>query len=211
MDASPRPSARLPQSTDNGRVEQWLKEAQDGSRSALGRALEGARTYLLLVARRALDGKLRAKIGASDLVQDTFVAAQRDFGQFRGQTREEFYGWLVAILAHRLAHSVRYFRSTQGRTVDRELPPEAVEAALAVLRDATITPGADAIMREERRRVQAALDQLPENLRAVLVERMWEGATFAEIGQRRNVSAAGARKMWGRATREMHKLLATIE
>jgi RNA polymerase sigma-70 factor (ECF subfamily) len=163
--------------------------------------------YLLLVAGRALDDKLNAKVGASDLVQDTFVEAQRDFDRFRGETQKDFHAWLVGILANRLANNVRRYRQTQGRDVDREIPPEAVDAALARLRDETATPGADVVLREEQYRVQTALERMPEELRSLLVERTWQGLSFAEIGQRRGVSSEAARKLWARAVREMHRTL----
>jgi RNA polymerase sigma-70 factor (ECF subfamily) len=194
-----------------GQVDHWLCQAREGSQSALGWALEAARTYLLLFANRALDDKLKAKVGASDLVQDTFADAQRDFGQFRGHTQAEFYAWLIGILSHRLANNVRHYRLTQGRNVDRELPQQAIEAAIARLREETATPGAAAVAREDQLRVQQALGRLSEPLRSVLVERTWQGASFTEIGASRNLSAEAARKLWARAVREMHKRLLDLE
>jgi RNA polymerase sigma-70 factor, ECF subfamily len=61
---------------------QYLPAARAGSREALGQALEICRGYLLRVANQGLDAELRAKGGASDLVQETFLEAQRDFGRF---------------------------------------------------------------------------------------------------------------------------------
>lgn len=194
-----------------GQIDQWLQQARDGSQAALGLALDAARTYLLLTAKRALDDKLKSKVGASDLVQDTFAEAQRDFSQFRGQTHQEFHAWLIGILSHRLANNVRHFRLTQGRNVDRELPQQAVEEALARLREERATPGSAAIAREDQQRVQLALERLPDPLRSVLVERTWQDASFAEIGARRDLSAEAARKLWARAVREMHKRLLDIE
>jgi RNA polymerase sigma-70 factor (ECF subfamily) len=211
MDASPSPSPGPLPPADNGQLEEWLRQARDGSRSALGRALEAGRPYLLLAARGALDDRLRSKVGSSDLVQETFVDAQRDFVQFRGETWDEFVAWLVGIMAHRLANNVRRYRLTKGRAIDLELPLEAVEAAMVRLGDEAATPGAAAIVREEQRRVQAALARMSEALRSVLVERTWQGLPFGEIGQRRGLSADAARKMWARAVREMHKLLLELE
>jgi RNA polymerase sigma factor (sigma-70 family) len=66
-------------------------------------------------------------------------------------------------------------------------------------------------LREELRRVQQALERMSEPLRSILVERTWEGASFVEIGARRNVSAGAVRKTWARAVQEMHRLLLEIE
>src|SRR5438105_7704898 len=50
-----------------------LAQARAGSREALGQALEACRRYLLRIAEDDLDPALRAKGGASDLVQQTFL------------------------------------------------------------------------------------------------------------------------------------------
>ncbi len=192
-------------------VDQRLREARDGSPSALGRALEAGRKYLMMVANRALDERLKAKVGASDLVQDTCVEAQRNFGQFHGATEQEFYGWLRGILAHRLANTVRHYRQTQQRDVDRELPLEVAEVALGKLCDEAATPGATFLLADDQRRVRLALERVDEPWRSVLVERTWQGATFAEIGARRKCTAEAARKLWARAVRKVREAMAQIE
>ena len=68
-------------------IGKWLPAAQAGSREALGQVLEACRAYLLLIAREELDPALQAKGGASDLVQQTFLEAQRDFARFQGDSR----------------------------------------------------------------------------------------------------------------------------
>src|SRR6516164_539208 len=71
----------------------WIAQAQTGRPFALGQALEAYRLYLLGVAQRELDSALQAKGGASDLVQETFLEAQRDFAQFKGASAAEFQAW----------------------------------------------------------------------------------------------------------------------
>ena len=58
--------------------------------SGLARALELYRDYLTLVARRAIGPELAARLGASDVVQETFLAAQQHIGTFRGRTEPEW-------------------------------------------------------------------------------------------------------------------------
>ena len=64
---------------------QRLAAARAGSREALGQILQACRGYLLLLAERELAPDLRAKGGASDLVQETFLEAQKDFAHFQVQ------------------------------------------------------------------------------------------------------------------------------
>src|SRR5262249_13094013 len=60
-------------------VDEWLALARGGSPEALGQLLELCRRYLLQVANAELETLLQAKAGASDLVQETFLEAQRVF------------------------------------------------------------------------------------------------------------------------------------
>ena len=51
--------------------------------------------------------RLRAKLDASDIVQQTILHAHERRAQFRGQTEAEWLGWLRAILANVLAAALR--------------------------------------------------------------------------------------------------------
>src|SRR3954451_5133519 len=59
--------------------------------------LEHYRSYLDLLARLQLDARLRSKLSASDLVQQTLLKAHQSLDQFRGQSEEELAGWLRTI------------------------------------------------------------------------------------------------------------------
>ena len=128
-----------------------LQEARDGDAEVLGRALESCRDYLLLVAARGIDADLTAKGGASDLVQDTLLGACRDFGTFRGRSRDELLAWLRAILRNNLAVFRRRYRGTGKRRVALEVPLEVPSggAPPAALACDAMTPGLQAARREQ--------------------------------------------------------------
>src|ERR1017187_8402814 len=98
-----------------------LVAARGGSLEALGNALEGWRRYLLAIAEGQLDGDLRAKGGASDLVQETFLEAQRDFKQFQGSSPDELRAWLRQVLFNNVGAFTRRFRTTGKRDVGLEV------------------------------------------------------------------------------------------
>src|SRR5262245_66692989 len=87
-----------------GSLEQLLQAARAGSTEALGRVFEGCRHYLLLVANEGLESDLRAKAGASDLVQDTFLEAQQAFIRFQGTSERDLLAWLRQILLYTLGN-----------------------------------------------------------------------------------------------------------
>src|SRR5919204_7061261 len=106
--------------------EELLRRARAGSASALGDLLELYRNYLKLLARLQIDRRLQGKADPSDLVQETFLEAARDFGQFRGTTEKELMAWLRQILVTNFANLVRRYRGTQRRDValERDLAHE---------------------------------------------------------------------------------------
>src|SRR5262245_12037270 len=99
-----------------------LAAARSGSREAVGEALEACRAYLLAVAQRELDDDLKAKGGASDLVQDTFLEAHRKFDHFHGDVEVELRAWLRRLLLNNLADFRRFYREAEKRDTGREVP-----------------------------------------------------------------------------------------
>src|ERR1700739_4804085 len=89
--------------------EQLLTLARAGDRQAMGRLLEQYRQYLLLLARLQIGRRLQGKGDASDLVQETFYKAHRDFAGFRGRSEAELIAWLRQMLATSLAGLVRRY------------------------------------------------------------------------------------------------------
>ena len=88
------------------------------------RSIEDYRDYLLLLARLQMGTRLRAKMDASDVVQQAMLQAHESREQFRGETEGEWLAWLRAILANALAAAARRF-DTQARDPARERSLEA--------------------------------------------------------------------------------------
>jgi DNA-directed RNA polymerase specialized sigma24 family protein len=95
--------------------------ARDGCSRSLGALAERYRRYLLHVARESLSPALRAKVGASDLVQETLLHFQQQFARFEGSSEEELLTWLRRILYFRALHVARRYGSTAARDVRREI------------------------------------------------------------------------------------------
>src|SRR4051812_46185763 len=171
--------------SSSGDWERRLLQAHQGSVEIRTRLLEEYRSYLLQLARQELDTELRAKVGASDLVQESLVAAYCHFDQFHGDRPEELKGWLKQILLNRLANWRRYYRDTDKRQLDCEVPLDPAwqsDVDDNWLTDNAPSPSAVAIHNEQQRLLQQALARLPEQYRQVLVWRSLEQRSFDEIG-----------------------------
>jgi RNA polymerase sigma-70 factor (ECF subfamily) len=180
----------------------WLARARTGDRPALGRLFESCRNYLLLVACRELPADIQPKGGASDLVQETFVEAQRDFGQFTGASEAELLAWLRRLLLNNVANFTRRYRETARRDVGRELSLEGERSSLErqgnLVAD-QLSPSDWVAREEESAAVEQVLARLPDDYRQVLLLRYREGLPFEAMAHRLGRTANAARKLWARA------------
>jgi RNA polymerase sigma-70 factor (ECF subfamily) len=191
----------------------WLPAARAGSMEALGQALELFRRYLLRIAERELDPDLRAKGGASDLVQLTFLEAQRDFAKFHGDSGPELRAWLRRLLVDNLANFSRHYRHTAKRCVAREVALDAGTSAGPPGGEACAdspSPSTEAMAQERAQALAQALSQLPEEYGRVITLRHYQQHSFEEIGKLMDRSAEAARKLWARAIERLRQELGTL-
>jgi RNA polymerase sigma-70 factor (ECF subfamily) len=174
-----------------------------------GAALECYRPYLLLLARMRLDPRLRGKLDASSVVQQTLLEAYQARGQFRGTTEAEEAAWLRQILARNLANEVRD-RLRDKRDVRREQSLEAaveessrrLEGWLAAEQS---SPSERAERQEQGVRLAVALAGLPEAQREALTLHHLEGRSLEEVARavgRSREAVAGLIKRGLRQLRE---------
>jgi RNA polymerase sigma-70 factor (ECF subfamily) len=192
--------------------EHLLEEAQAGDTATLGRLLELYRRYLSLLARVQIGQRLRGKVDASDLVQETFLEAHRNFARFRGASEPELVRWLRQILAARMADLLRRYLGTQGRDVrlEREIA-DGLDHSSALLDRGLVapqsSPSQQASRREQAVLLADALAQLPEDYREVLVLRHLEGLTFPEVAGRMGRSLDSVEKLWLRGLARLRQLM----
>ena len=180
--------------------------SQDGEQP-----LERFRSYLHLVARMHLDPRLRGKLDASDVVQQTLLQAHQAREQFRGQTESEQAAWLRKILARNLAHAVRDF-GRDKRDLARE---QSLEAAVedsarsfqALFAAAPSSPSQQAMRHEDLLRLARALEELPEDQRAVIELTHLQGRSVAEIAGDLGRSEAAIAGLLRRGLKKLRTLL----
>jgi RNA polymerase sigma-70 factor (ECF subfamily) len=152
------------------------------------RPIEDQREYLLRLVRLQMRGRLRAKLDASDVVQQAILHAHERRDQFRGQTEGEWLAWLRSVLANTLTAAVRRF-GTQARDPGRERSLEGelersssrLERLLAA--DQT-SPSEGAARGEELVRLAQAIARLPDDQRVVVELHYLEGRSVAEVAER---------------------------
>ena len=176
----------------------WFEPARRGDAAALERAMEPFRRYLMVIADRVIDPALATRVDPSDLVQETFLIAQRKLASFRGSTDSEWRAWLKTIMLNHLMNLRRSFPDSRNRGLIVSLSDDLVGSGGAS-RKPSSTPSQFIRLKERDQAIDAALSLLPEHYRAVVRWRSVDRLSFDEIGTRLNVSADAARKVWARA------------
>lgn len=181
--------------------------ARSGSEAALGQALEACRVYLLMIAEREMEPHLRAKGGASDLVQQTFMEAQAAFPQFHGNNSGEWRAWLRRLLLNNLANFRRTYVQTAKRAVKREvaLAGNDSDAGSSWLEGDEPTPSKILMKQESQAALLKVLQRLPEDYREVLLLRYQEELPFEEIAQKMGRTGNAVRKLWARAVQRLQE------
>jgi RNA polymerase sigma-70 factor (ECF subfamily) len=187
--------------------EQLLREAHRGSQDALGELLELFRRVLLHAAQREVPADLRSKSGASDLVQETFLDAHRDFARFTGTTRDDLCAWLRCLLRHNFANFLRDYRARGKRRAALERPlgdlAHAGQGGGRTPLKEVPSPSDVAARRESADRCRRAVERLDCARREVLRLRIHDGLSYQEIGRRLALSPEAARKLLTRTIRQV--------
>lgn len=187
-----------------------LLEARKGSQEALGPLLESYRNYLRLLARVEIGRRLQGKLDASDLVQDAFLEAHRNFNLFKGTNEPQFACWLRQILAAKISNLVRHYFGTQARDIrlEQEIAADLDNSSRMLgpaLAASLTTPSQQAERREQAFLLADALEKLPADYREVLILRHLEGLTFPEVARRMERTQDSVEKLWLRALTRLRK------
>lgn len=165
-----------------------IRKAKMGDGDAVRSLYERHSRHVWAVVRRIADDDATAE----DWAQEAWVRAIRALPEFREESR--FSTWL-----HRIAvNAALQGRRSGGRRSGREVPLDAT----GVLADPA--PADQPLL---RKRLQAAIERLPERMRRVLVLHDVEGYTHEEIGEILGVTAGTCKSQLFKARAKMREML----
>ena len=178
-----------------------------------GWQLERYRSYLDLLARLQLDSRLRSKLSASDLVQQTLLKAHEKRDQFRGTSEAEAAGWLRAILANTLAEAARaYGRQQRDHSRERSLEAAVEESSArleAWLAADQSSPSEAADRHDQLLRMADAVSRLPADQRKAVELRHLFGLPVAEIAAQMGRTEVAVAGLIRRGLKRLRELLTT--
>lgn len=188
-----------PESADRALIEA-LRAGEPGAYEQLLRTHGGR---LLAVARRLLGNEEDAR----DAVQEAFLNAFKSIDRFEG-------GSLLSTWLHRIVVNVSLMKLRRRKRKPEEsldhLLPAFNERGHFVERFASMDEPIDERLSrlEDQAAVRAAIDQLPEHYRTVLLLRDIEGMGTAEVAEQLGITANAAKLRLHRARQALRTLLA---
>jgi RNA polymerase sigma-70 factor (ECF subfamily) len=143
--------------------------------------LESFRDYLRLLARLQIDGRLRARIDPSDLVQQTLLEAHQALVRPEAVVPADLPAYLRRILSRNLVDAIRQHQAGR-RDVNLEHSLEQSSQRLeAWLADDQSGPEQKLARQEELQQMASAMAELPEDQRTALELKYLQGASVADI------------------------------
>ncbi len=146
---------------------------------------------------------------ALDIVQDGFIKAHRYLDRFQGNS--SFYTWLYRIVMNVAIDHIR--KHKRARQVDFNDAIAHLEKDAPVGEESLLpkmlgqNPGKSLARKEVREQIAAALSELSENHRAVLIMREFEGLTYEQMAQAMECSKGTIMSRLFHARRNMQKRL----
>jgi RNA polymerase sigma-70 factor, ECF subfamily len=186
-----------------------LNELRNGDRQAFDRLCAMYRDEMSRFLERRIDRRMQGRVDASDVLQDAQMDAWLRIDDYLDREPMPFGVWLKRTVYERLLMVRRRHVDAARRAVGDEVPfPQQSSLLLArKLFAGASSPSRQVNRKELAERVHAAMAQLSEIDREILVMRNLEELPYAEIAGILNIDAAAARKRHGRALLRLSQLL----
>jgi RNA polymerase sigma-70 factor (subfamily 1) len=195
---------------DSAETLRLLAIAANGDSKALSALIQRHHAWLLTFAAARLDQRIRTRVDAFDVVQETQAEVCARLSNFLRRRPASFRAWMLKTAYDQLGKLKRRHIVADCRSVLHEVPFD--DRSSRQLAEHLMAPQEgpwQQLSREElAARVQVALGRLDDLDREVLLLRYIEGLDVKEIGYLLEISAKTVRKRHGRALRHLHTELA---
>ncbi len=188
-----------------------LREASDRD-AELAARFERHRDRLLRMVDLRMDPALRQRIGASDVLQETWVEVNDRIADWLADPRMPFFVWVRFLAAQRLQKLRRFHVATKKRSVGKQVGLGAFANATSVaLADRLIvsgvSPSGAAVGAEMRLQLEEALEGMKPQDREVLVLRHFEQLSNNEVAQELGINVPAASRRYRRALGRLRDVL----
>jgi RNA polymerase sigma-70 factor (ECF subfamily) len=202
--------ARIPELQSEAILGIWMDDPFDdllarsrgGDRDALEELFAKLELRVLAIVRKRMGDELRRDHESADIKQSVMKDAFCGLPHLRGQDGGALLAWIATLVEHNLASKARHarrFKRDGGKLVRLDATStDGSPAPLPMGNDPSVSFAERA--REERIRLYAALETLPEHWRDVVVLRAIHGMNWPSIAERTGQTVKAAQGCYTRAS-----------
>lgn len=188
-----------------------IMRAQAGDAQALNLLLQRYLNRILRIVRMKLGPKLRTKMESMDVVQEVMVRVVKGFEKFDPKNEAAFIHWMSKLVQNEIRDLADYHGAAKrdlNAEVANKKDSTIVSSVLSnIPANSEWRPSFQMKLKEEVLELEAALDQLPEKQREIVIMRQYEELSFKEIGQELGCSEDAARMQFARGIDKLADLM----
>jgi RNA polymerase sigma-70 factor, ECF subfamily len=203
--------------TSSDETNDLIARAAAGDEQAAGELFAPCYDRLKKMLRLRMDRRLKGRVDAEDIVQETIITASRRLPDYAANPTMSFYLWLRFLAGQQLIDTMRHHLGVQKRNVDLEVSlhrgalPEATSVSLAAQLLGRLTSPSYAAMRAETQiKVQEVLNEMDPIDREVLVLRHFEHLSNDETAELLQIKRSAASKRYITALKRLKATLQEI-
>jgi RNA polymerase sigma-70 factor (ECF subfamily) len=190
-----------------------VKRAQGGDQAALDDLIQRYYPKVRRIVRLRLGRGLRRWLDSEDILQGTFIGAVRTLDRFEMRDESSLLHWLGKIAEHQIkdAADYHYAQKRDGRRQQslRVIPGGDSSDEFQIDLPGDETPPLEGVIDGEQLvAIEAAIPDLREEYREVILIRDYEGASWATVAELlSSPSPDAARMLYARAIAELTRLV----
>mgnify|MGYP001210814373 CR=1 FL=1 len=169
-----------------------LQRVQAGDLAAREALFARYRERVLAIARVRLSAGLRRHFESGDILQEALLEAVRGLDRFEMRDESSLIRWLAVLVERRIAAQARALRAVKRAQPEAGGDPAAEGRERATLEP---SPSAEAVAHEEGERVQAALAEMEERHRELILLRDYAGTSWEAIASELGLPSPDAARM----------------
>jgi len=194
-----------------GSIEDLIDRARAGDRSALGDLLSRIGPQIRKILGGAIPKRWQSLLSIDDVLQQTYVDAFLDIGDFAGTRTEAFKGWLSTMARRNLHDAIRMLSAERrggNRTrVTQAMSDESFVALFELSCGTHSTPSRKAGRGEIRILIEDALQRLPPDYRQAVVLFELEAQRAEQVAEVLNRSTGAVFMLRARALDRLASIL----
>ena len=188
-----------------------VRQAKAGENNALNLLLDRYVQRVLRIVRMRLGPKLRGRMESMDVVQEVMVRVIKDLENFEPKNEAAFLHWISQLVQNEIRDLADY-HGAEKRNANKEVQPQKdSEEDRSVVSNTPANsiyrPSFQLRLKEDVLLLEAAMDELPEKQKEVIILRQYEEMSFKDIGDQLDCSEDAARMQYTRAIDKLTDLM----